>query len=241
VKVHAAVVIALVSGAGCERPLPVEPLPAMQPGQPERRLVSPRDALVVARERMSWSVTWRGLPVGAIQWASGSGDRVVAIESEFHTSGVAANMARIEHRLATRVDAVSGGPIDGVDTIVDGGAAHTTRISFSHERWRGAHTLHSAVAAVRGWASDATASGYLFVVHQGLRYRLDVARPEVDMVDGASALRIEAELARVDGRGEPVAITLWLSGKPWQIPMRLEVEQDGNTATAELIERTVDR
>jgi hypothetical protein len=93
---------------------------------------------------------------------------------------------------------------------------------------------------VRGWASDATGSGYLFVVHQGLRYRLDVARPEVDTVDGASGLRIEAELARVDGRGELVAITLWLSGKPWQIPLRIEVERDGNTATAELIERAVD-
>jgi len=227
----AAVGVALCS-AGCrEKPLRVAPLPPLAPPvtAPDEPLPI-RESLVIPGERLTWVVRWRGMPIGRAEHAVAVGPvspraRRIAVRSRFRTAGVARRLSPLVYDLTAEV-------------ALPGADGHTSRDLV--------HNIHEALAALRGWARAGAPPAVLIVKHQGLRFRVDVASPtleDLDETDGKRALRVDCRAIRSDRSADPswtpTYITLWLSTDAARVPLRIDVEDDGFRAHAQLIEREI--
>jgi hypothetical protein len=100
------------------------------------------------------------------------------------------------------------------------------------------HTLQTALGVVRAWSSAKHApAGYLWVLHQGRLFRLDVFRPARDEALGIRALRIDGVVRALDG-GPSLAISLWLAANRDRTPLRFVIQGGDNRISAEVVEST---
>lgn len=227
--------LALAStAAGCEdKPLRTTPLPTLQQRdarRPER--FPPTERLVIAGEHLTWEVRWHGLAIGRAEYAvapapaPGSVSRI-AVRSRFRTTGAARKVEPLSHDL--RADVVFGPAVPAARDPV--------------------HNLHSALAALRGWARPGAPPGKLFVLHEGRRYRVDIGSPKLEELPRAGehrdAIRVDCRALRTgrhaSARYTPTYITLWLSPDRARVPLRIDAEDDGFRVHASLVEREVVR
>lgn len=222
------------------------PLPELvTPGAPAAP-IAVRELLLVPGERMIWDVHWKGLTVGKIE-LDVDGD---AVHSRFRTGAVVSTVASIDHELATDLDRPGARAasqhevlaVDGetrtIDAVFDGAGYRIAGQPQQAVRRGGAHTLHSALGALRAWARPGAAPGFLTVLIAGEPVRLEVAEPVPEALGERAALRIDGRAigGRALGGAAAITVKLWLRASEDRTPLRIEIAADETRVSAELLE-----
>jgi len=195
-------------------------------------------------EEMAWDVFWQGMQVGHAELVT----RAREIRASFRTGTLASAIASVHYDMTTMIDhdrARSTTEIlsrSGTAARVDaelGAASFTLRGQVPRRTPDGQplHTLTSALAIVRTWSQVTAPQGYLWLVHRGELYRLDVFPPVDDEALGKKALRVDAVVRAID-RSVTLDVTIWLARNRDRTPLRFVVEEDGDRVSAELVEST---
>lgn len=224
--------------AGCEPGLPQRPLPELVRQAPLTAISVPALGFV-SGEQLAWNVSAKGFTIGRAELVVGDHE----IHSRFETGRLASAFARVRHELATVVD--QDRPRAATELLeVDGETTRNT-LEFHGPRFLAGdkvgavpggnlgHTLHTALGVIRAWASPEARAGFLFVVHDGAVYRLDLAQPLVEDLRGAKSLRVDC---RIRGGEVSASISIWMRASDDHTPVRLEIAADGVRLTAELLE-----
>ncbi len=230
----------------CESRLPPPALPELV-RPPPMGPIRVSQLWLMPGEEMAWSIQVNGITIGRA---------VLAIDdhearSRFETDGLAAAFSRVHYDLVTGLG--NAGPRWANERLVVDGERTEIAERFAGSRFsvgrharavpdgeRG-HTLHTALGVVRAWARPSAPAGYLYVVHAGALYRIDVARPLVEPLHGIPALRIELEIhaaspgATVLSPEDSIAVTVWLRERD-RIPLRFEVANGTVHAAGELLD-----
>jgi hypothetical protein len=221
----------------CEPSLPRAALPELVRQAPLTAISVPALGFTPG-EQMTWNVTAKGFTIGRAELSVGEGE----IHSRFETGKLVSAFARVRHELSTLVD--RSGARAATEVLDVDGEHSQSSVEFRGSRYlAGAkvgvipngnvgHTLHSALGVVRAWAASDAKPGFLYIVHDGDVYRLDLAQPFVEDMRGRPTLRVAC---RIKG-AVTVSATIWLSASPDHIPLRLEIGADDVHLTAELLE-----
>jgi len=225
--------------AACEPTLRMKPLPELvAQARPTPIAVSP--LLLVPGETMIWDVNMGGFTIGRAELVVGEHD----VQSRFTTGRLASTFAKVRHELTTVVEPGASLPERGTEVLeVDG---ETKRVAMAFDArmhmittdrtivvpdGNNGHTLHSALGVIRAWAQPEARAGYLYAIVGGDLFRIDLARPLVEELQGTMTLRIECRV-----RAEvPISMTIWLRASPDRTPLRIEISGDDAHLTAELI------
>ncbi len=227
----------LVLLAACEPTLPKRALPDLVRQAPLTAISVPTLGFTPG-EQMTWNVTAKGFTIGRAELVVGEHE----IHSRFETGKLVSAFARVRHELTTVVDQT--GARSAIEILdVDGESSHNS-VEFGRAKFVAGgkvgtipdgnvgHTLHSALGVIRTWAAPDAKAGFLYIVHDGEVYRLDLAQPYVEDLRGRPTLKIAARI-----KGEVSAsITLWLSASDDHVPLRLEIGAEDVHLTAELLE-----
>ncbi len=217
---------------------------AALPDPPPVSLAGTEPALVPG-EQTTWQVFWKTLAIGRV-------DLVIdahQARTQFRTGALASALASVRYELTTTLD--HGRVIAATDTLtVDGKPSHSEvaidRASFTvapggmrpTPGGGQLHTLHTALGVLRAWSKQKRApAGYLWVVHQGQLFRVDVFRPTREDVLGIRALRIEGVVRALDG-SPALDLTLWLAANRDRTPLRFAISGGGTAVSAEVAEST---
>lgn len=195
--------IALCACAG-ERPLPDRPLPPLQEDRQQVRSLANAALLLFPGEVMTWNVRWRGFAVGVATLEVTEVAGRLHVRSRFRARGLAAQVKALRRSLVS-------------EQVPP--ARHDD--------------LHSALARVRSWAVPGAPPVTLSVAHDRELYRVRLASPEHETVDGKRAVRIEGDAVSKNSR---VVVTLWIQLDPKRVPLRATFARDGESIRAELIE-----
>jgi hypothetical protein len=100
------------------------------------------------------------------------------------------------------------------------------------------HTLHSALGWLRSWAGPDAQPGHIHILHRRRLYRLELGAPLRETAPGRStaALRVDCHALPVDGKGDGILLTVWLSDDERRAPLHLDAVVDGMRVLADLIE-----
>ncbi len=193
---------------------------------------------------MAWDVYWQGMQVGHAELVTGASD----VRASFRTGTLASAITTVRYDMTTTIDhgrarstrevLTRGSRTESVDAEL-GAASFTLRGHTPKPTPDGQplHTLTSALAVVRTWSQTPSAQGYLWLLHGGELYRLDVFPPVKDEALGKRALRIDAVVRSLD-RTSNIDVSIWLARNADRTPLRFVVEEDGDRASAELVEST---
>ncbi len=233
VLVLSCVLAACVGGArGPIAELPGGPLPL------------PAETQLVPGEQMVWEVFWRGVSIGNAS-LSVDGERV---RSKFTTGILARALADVRYELVTRISGHVAR--EASELVVLDGDTTRTEMRLDGPRYRlntrpgdvpggtALHTLHSALGALRAWATPNVSRGYLWLALRGKLYRLDASRPVAETIDGIHSLRVECVVRALDPTIDQVDVTVWLSTGADHTPVRIVVETSGERLAAQLTETT---
>ena len=233
------IVVALVA---CEPRLRIDALPELAVRDPATAIVMPALVLVPG-EVLIWEVHVQGLTIGRAE-LDVSEDRA---RSTFATSPLVRSFANVRHELTTILDRDAARPVRAID-VADVGGDHT-RVESA---FRGSqivatgrparvvpdgnfgHTLHTALGALRAWASPRARPGFLYVAHAGELFRIDFGQPVVEDLYGAATLRIDGRV-RATANQAAVAVAIWLRATTDRTPVRLEIHGEDLTVSADLI------
>jgi len=233
-------VLALLIVAACgPRPQhvapPLIPVPRLAP-------IAVDELLLFPGETLRWDVRIGGLDVGRAELATSD----VAITSSFRSTQVASLFGGMRHELATDLDPDRMRAVASRETLALGGETTDVAASFDGARLavdgnqrtvpggNRAQTLHTALAWLRAWARPDAAPGFVFVLHMGELYRLDVERPVRDERRGEPALRIAARAGVYGSKDDPVAIVVWLRDTTDRTPLELRLTSGELVVTARL-------
>lgn len=233
-----ALVLSLGVLGGCEPPLRPAALPTLVAAQAPRAISVPFLRLP-AGESSAWEVHVAGVTIGRAELEIGEAE----VRSRFATSRLASSFARVRHELVTRLDAPISqqAPRESIDELEldDERTSVTSRFAGSRvvvdarpvviPGGHLGHTWHTALGAIRAWATASAAPGFLYVVHAGVVLKLEVGQPQVEAMHATPALRIEGAIESL-----AVQFTLWLRADD-RLPVRIEVRTDEGRATAELV------
>ena len=198
--------------------------------------------LLAPNERMIWDVSAHGMTIGRVELLIGAID----VRSSFSTTGLASTFASAHHELTTQLDRGAARATAMSETLIfDGETSHTEALlapdayviggaSHAMPDHQSAHTMHSALGWVRSWAQPGATSAYLFVLHLDKLYRLDVAPPVAEDLNGTKTLRVDCEV-RAPDKSDPVPFSVWLTADAARIPIKLVFDTRGGHITADLI------
>ena len=221
--------------------IPIRPLPELVMPLSPAAPITVRELLLVPQEKMIWDVHWKGLTIGRIELAV-DGDEV---HSRFRTGAIVSTVASVQHELATVLDRPGARAASQHEALTVDGNARTIDAVFDGAGYRidgqlpravkrgQAHTLHSALGALRAWARPGARPGFLIVLFAGEQIRLEVAEPVPEQLQDRAALRIDA---RAVGGPSPATVTIWLRAGEDRTPLRIEVTGDDGRITAELLD-----
>jgi hypothetical protein len=175
-------------------------------------------------EQTTWNVFWSGVLIGRARLELAAGEA----RSSFRTGALASVIEPVRHELvswhaAGRVTAIA----DSL-TIAGRTEQRVTRADGTAPL----HSLHSALAVVRAWSRGERRPGYLWLVHQGERFRLDVFAPSRDRALGVAALRVEG-VARTGDGASAIGFTLWLAANAERTPLRIAIDGGVSAEAAE--------
>lgn len=201
--------------AACTEPkLARQPLPPLV--TPAARPAVWTGALLDAGEHFTWDVRAAGMSIGRAELTVGGAPGARRdVTSRFRTSDLVASVVVIDHRLATVIDL----------------AAPPPRL----------HTIHSALAWMRGWTRDGAAPSHLEIEFDHRRYRLDAMSPVREPSPGTDvpALRVACRILPVGRRDlAPIAVTVWLSDDERRVPLYVDATGGGMRVVASLIDHT---
>ena len=228
--------------AGCSAPhFHSQPLPELATAQKAKPAVA-LPLMLTPGERMIWDVSAHGMTIGRVELLVGAID----VRSSFSTTGLASTFASAHHELATQLDRANAqatamseslqfdGETSKTEAVLsDGGYAIAGAVKPVPDHQH-AHTMHSALGWVRSWAKPGAAGAYLYVLHLDQLYRLDVAPPVAEDLNGVKTLRIDCEV-RAPDKSDPVPFSVWVSTDAGRIPIKLVFDTKAGHITADLI------
>lgn len=182
-------------------------------------------APMLAPEHTTWNVF-----LGSVQ--VGRADLVVddrTARSAFRTGVLASVIEPVRYELVTTL------PARAVhETLIVSGrnTRHDIRLGNAPDGTP-LHTLHSALAIVRAWAKRNARPGYVWLIHQGELFRLDVFSPARDEALNVRALRVDGVVRSRDG-SLSFDISLWLSTSRDRTPLRFAVGSGTHRLSAEV-------
>jgi hypothetical protein len=210
--VRRAPLLLLVLAACAETPLERQTLPDLvtQTSRPAEW----SGAMLDSGERLTWDVRAGGMSIGRAELSiAGAPGARRDVSSRFRTSDLVASFVVIDHRLSTVIDL----------------AAPPPRL----------HTLHSALAWMRGWARDGAPPSHLTIEFEHRRYRLDVMSPVREPAPGTDlpALRVACRILPLGRRDlATIAVTTWLSDDDRRLPLVLDATRGGMRVVAALVD-----
>jgi hypothetical protein len=231
---------ALVLAMGCMRH--GAPGPAIVEAPPQ--VLAAIGAQHVPGEHIAWDVFWQGMAIGHAELSAGARDARVT----FRTGTLASALASVSYRLATVIEEGRARTVtevltrDGETRQIDatlGAASFTLRTAPPRRTPDGQplHSLASALGVVRAWSRGTPAQGYLWLIHRGELYRLDVFPPVRDEALGHKAVRIDAVVRALD-QSVTLDVSIWLAANRDRTPLRFVVEEGSDRVSAELVETT---
>ncbi len=241
-----AVVLAILAACGQPAGFVPRPLPELvATGSPLAPLST--DAFAYrAGESLAWDVSSQGLTLGRADLAIGEQE----VRSKFETGALASAFARASYELTTVIDRSAKRPIGAHEVIEVDGETTSTDATFAGAKVTlgnppstkdvptgDVHTMHSALAVVRGWATPKAQAGVLYLLHAAKLYKLVLSRPFPERLHESPAIKVSARVVPHDGSGVTVSVAMWLSDDELRIPRRIEIAADGKTVTAELLEQ----
>jgi hypothetical protein len=216
-----AIVTLLVAGCGGEPRLIMKPLPPlMEPEarRPAREIVATSIGLDPG-EQWIFDVQVKGFSIGRVELHVADEE----ILSRFRTNALASALANVEHDLQTIVDRTSARPHVSSERLELAGKLRQFTTQYAGTT---AHSFHTAIGAIRGWAKPDAQPAFLLVVHADQVFRLELERPSA-----------QQELLRVDGHivGPEVELSLSIWFNTTHAPARIEIRDGEDRVTAELI------
>ncbi|MBX3158837.1 MAG: DUF3108 domain-containing protein [Deltaproteobacteria bacterium] len=236
--------VALLGLLACEPTLPPPQLPQLAAAPPRLAPMAVRALVLPAGETMIWDVHADGLTIGRAELAIGDTE----VRSKFKTGQLASMIATAKHDATTALDRRALRPrgmdellqldteVTRVHADLDGASVSVGKAHTTIPGHQVGQTLHTALGWVRAWAAPGAEPGFLFVIHMGELYRLDIGRPRPSEVAGTRALEIECRAGVYRSKDDPIAMKLWLSADARRVPLRIEVTVGTLRLTAELIE-----
>ncbi len=241
----AAVTIAFVTACAHGPGFAPRPLPELvATGSP----LGPLDAsrfVLEGGESFAWNVQFQGLSIGRAEIAVGDQE----VRSRFETNALASSFARVRYELVSVIDRSGRRPLGSHEVAELDGEALSTDATYdgtnyaigeppvSHSVPDGnVHTLQSALGVIRGWAAPQARGGVLHVLVGGKPYKLVLSRPIPEELFSAPAIKVSGRVSPLEGSAPAISFAMWVTDTPARVPLRIEVNGDGKTIVAELID-----
>lgn len=212
----------LIFAMGCTgsdfQPAVLPPLAAALP--PPKPLQVPK-LLLEPGEHFAFTVRLHGISVGRVDLDVTE----TQAQSKFKTNDVAGAFASVQDDEVTMLDRAGARAAASSQTLVIGGEAK------SFDGGNGGQTVHSALGVIRAWAKPDAVPGFLNIGVAGKTWRLELARPTVEDLQGTHALRIDG---RVHAE-KPIAFVMWLAASDDRTPLRFELSNDDMHVVADLV------
>lgn len=217
----AMMVLVLAGCAGEPRLLPkaLPPLVAPEPRAQVLEIAVTELGLAVG-EHWIWEVRAGGFSIGRIELTVGESE----VTSRFRTGALASAIAAIEHDLVTFIDRALSRPQSASERLDFAGKLRQFTTQFAGTT---THSFHTALGAIRTWATPQARAGFLHVVHANKLFRLELARPIVQQ----DRLRVDGHIIGID---TDYGLTIWLDAR--RTPVRIEVRDGDDRVTAELVD-----
>ncbi len=196
-------------------------------------------------ESFAWNVQFQGLSIGRAEIAVGDQE----VRSRFETNALASSFARVKYELVSVIDRDAHRPIGANEISELDGEATTTNATFDGKSYAigeppishsvpdgNVHTLQSALGVIRGWAQPQARGGVLHVLVAGRIYKLVLSRPIPEDLYSSPAIKVSGRVAPLEGSGPAISFAMWVTNTAARTPLRFEVNGDGKTITAELID-----
>lgn len=231
-------VICALGLVGCGPAIPGTVAPLEAAPKTELAAIAP---LLPVGEQLSWTVTWMEVAVGQVDLnVSAAG-----AHSTFQTGTLARALLDLRYELATTID--RGGPRAVTESIVRRGSSQHIAATIAGTSYRigteppklapgdqRIHTLHTALGIVRAWSlHEVTDSAYLWLLHRGALYRLDVFPPHGDAVGDRAALRVDGTVRALD-RSRELDVSIWLAPSADRTPLQIVVRAGDDVVSAQL-------
>lgn len=235
--------VIVVGVVGCEPAVRPRPLPALVVDDGPQPIVVPVLELA-AGESMAWNVAANGFTIARAELTVGDG----WASSRIRTSELAAAFATVSYDLMTEFAAdraraateqlVVNGATERMTARFAGSTVTLDDRAVAVPGGLPAHTLHSALGALRAWSEFASGPGFLYVAHDNQLYLLTVARPHHSTLLDRRVIEVAGKITMVGSQRErdPIAVTLWLREGD-RIPLRITARGPNGAVTATLIDR----
>lgn len=213
--------------AGCGEPRYVaKPLPPLAPPEerPQAQEIVIHDIGLAVGDHWIWDVQARGFSIGRVELEVGEQE----IVSHFRTNELASAIAHVQHDLVTIVDRTLGRAETSTERLDYRGKLR----QFSTLHAGATHSFHSALGALRAWATPGARPGVLHVVHAEKVYRFELEQPVAQLGPSGKMLRIDGKVIGPDI--DPIMLSVWLDDS--RVPRRIEVRDGEDRVTAQLIE-----
>jgi hypothetical protein len=241
-------VIALVFATACAHGsgLAPKPLPELVATGSPLGPLDTKNFVLEGGESFAWNVQFQGLSIGRAEIAVGDQE----VRSRFETNALASSFARVKYELVSVIDRNGRRPMGAFETAELDGEATSTNATFDGKTYAigeppvsksvpdgNVHTLQSALGVIRGWAEPQARGGVLHVLVSGRVYKLVLSRPIPEDLYSAPAIKVSGRVAPLEGSGPAITFAMWVTNTPARTPLRIEVNGDGKTITAELIDQ----
>jgi len=228
----------VVCALGCGAATPGTVAPLQTAPTTELAAITP---LLPIGEQLSWTVTWMEVAVGQLD--------LNVTERGAHSAFVTGTLARalldLRFELATVFD--RSGPRTVTESMVRRGQREDIAATITGTSYRigtapaklapgnqRIHTLHTALGIVRAWSlHEVTDTAYLWLLHRGALYRLDVFPPRKDAVGVRAALRVDGSVRALD-RSRELDVSIWLAPSADRTPLQIVIRSGEDVVSAEL-------
>jgi hypothetical protein len=196
-------------------------------------------------EAFAWNVQFQGLSIGRAEIAVGDQE----VRSRFETNALASSFARVKYELVSVIDRDGRRPMGAHEIAELDGESVSTNATFDGKSYAigeppvshsvpdgNVHTLQSALGVIRGWAQPQARGGVLHVLVGGKIYKLVLSRPIPEDLHSAPSIKVSGRVSAMEGSGPAISFAMWVTNTPARVPLRIEVNGDGKTITAELID-----
>jgi hypothetical protein len=212
----------LIFAMGCTgsdfQPAVLPPLAVATP--PAQPLHVPK-LLLEPGEHFAFSVRLHGIPVGRVDLDVTETQAL----SKFKTNDVAGAFASVQDDQVTILDRPGARAAASSETLVIGGEPKT------FDGGNGGQSVHTALGVIRAWAKPDAVPGFLNIGVAGKTWRLELARPTVEDLQGTHALRVDGRVQA----GKPIAFVMWLAASDDRAPLRFELTNDDVHVVADLV------
>jgi hypothetical protein len=196
-------------------------LPSIAVEAAKPKLLQVPQLLLQAGEHFAFSVRFHGIAIGRVDVDVTN----TQVMSKFKTNDVAGAFAMVSDETTTTLDRAGAKAASNTETLVIGGEPKT------FEGGNAGQTPLSALGVLRAWARPDAQPGFLTIAAAGKIWRLDLARPTAEDLQGTHALRIDGKVQAE----QPVAFVMWLAASDDRTPLRFELSNDELHVVADLV------